>query len=200
MVVNSFSCAAQQLKNVVNVKFLERCFNEKIDGEMGNVVDRVEDRIQNAISTAIHSIITSKMELAFRSIIAPSGRDSTSVMASSKRGENIGITSLFENVSERNNTLHGLNTNDDTRNKIPDKISELSVPGTRSDRQPQTHHSFSVGLFTFRVQRHSSVELSLVLQPKTFEYISPGSLVPRKSISSKNKGCRGFNRYGEYIL
>ena len=36
-------------ENVVNVKTLERCFNEKIDTEMSNIVDTVEDRIQNAI-------------------------------------------------------------------------------------------------------------------------------------------------------
>ena len=36
-------------ENVVNVKTLERCFNEKIDREMSNIVDTVEDRIQNAI-------------------------------------------------------------------------------------------------------------------------------------------------------
>ena len=36
-------------ENVVNVKTLERCFNEKIDREMSNIVDTVEDRMQNAI-------------------------------------------------------------------------------------------------------------------------------------------------------
>ena len=40
-----------------------------------------------------------------------------------------------------NNTLHFLNANDETRNNIPDEISELSVPGTIFDRQPHTHRS-----------------------------------------------------------
>ena len=30
--------------------------------------------------------------------------------------------------------------NDETRLNIPDEVSELSVPETRFDRQPQTHH------------------------------------------------------------
>ena len=106
--------------NVMNLKTLERCFNEKIDREMGNIVDTVEDRIQNAILTAIDSIIFLEIELAIRSINASSGWDATSVLAISERGEHIRITSPFENVSERNNTLHVLCTNDETGNKIPD--------------------------------------------------------------------------------
>ena len=42
--------------NAINVKTLERCFNESIDREMNNIVDTVEDRIQNAILTAIDNI------------------------------------------------------------------------------------------------------------------------------------------------
>ena len=64
-------------------------------------------------------------------------------MASSEHGEHIRITAIFENVSERNNTLHVFNTNDKTRNNIPDEESEWSVPGTHLDRQPHTHHSIS---------------------------------------------------------
>ena len=62
-------------------------------------------------------------------------------MVSSVRGEHIGITAPFENVSKRNNTLHVLNTNDETRNKIPDELSELSVPDTHFDRQPHTYRT-----------------------------------------------------------
>ena len=40
-------------ENLVNVKTLERCFNERIDREMVNIVDTFEDRIQNAILTMI---------------------------------------------------------------------------------------------------------------------------------------------------
>ena len=43
--------------NVMSVETLERCFNERIDREMNNIVDTVEDRIQNAILTAIDNII-----------------------------------------------------------------------------------------------------------------------------------------------
>ena len=41
----------------VNMKTLERCFNERIDRDLSNIVDTVEDRVQNAILTAIDNII-----------------------------------------------------------------------------------------------------------------------------------------------
>ena len=113
-------------ENVVNVKTLERCYNERIDRKMGNIVDTVEGRIQNAILTAIDSSITPKNELTIRSIGGSSGWDATSVMASCKQGEHIEITAPLEFLSERNNTLHVLNMNHETRNKIPDEVSELS--------------------------------------------------------------------------
>ena len=52
---------------LVNVTTLEGCFNERIDKEMGNIVDTVENRIQNKILTAIDSIITPKSEIAIKS-------------------------------------------------------------------------------------------------------------------------------------
>ena len=112
---------------------------------MGNIVDTVEDKIQNAILTAIDSNITPRIELAIKSINASSGRDATSVIANSERGEHIEISAPFENVSGRNNTLHEFNTNDQTRNGIPDEVIELSVPETNFDRQPHTHHTFLTG-------------------------------------------------------
>ena len=70
-------------ESAMNVKTLERCFNERIDREMSNIVDTVEDRIQNAILTAIENIVAPKIELAIRSINASSGRDVTSVTTNS---------------------------------------------------------------------------------------------------------------------
>ena len=101
-------------ENTVNVKTLERCFNEKIDREMSNIDDTVEERIQNAFLTAIDSIVAHEIELAIRSMNASSGRDATSVLASSELGEHIGIAAPFENVSEKNNTQHVLNVIDET--------------------------------------------------------------------------------------
>ena len=49
-------------ENVVNAKTLESFFIERIDKEMGNIVDTVEDKIQNAILTAIDSIIAPKID------------------------------------------------------------------------------------------------------------------------------------------
>ena len=126
-------------ESAVNVKTLERCFNERIDKEMSNIVDTVEDRIQNAILTAIDNIVAPKIELAIRSINASSGRDLTSVTANSERGERVGINAFLENVSE-NNTLRVSNVNDETRQNIPDEVNELSVPETHFGRQPHPHH------------------------------------------------------------
>ena len=106
---------------------------------VSNIVDTVEDRIQNAILTAIDNIVAPKIELAIRSINASSGRDVASVTANSELGERVGINASFENASE-NNILRVSNVNDETRQNIPDEVSELSVPETRFDLQPQTHH------------------------------------------------------------
>ena len=127
--------------NAMNVKTLERCFNERIDREMNNIVETVEDRIQNAILTAIDNIVAPKIELAIRSINASSGRDVTSVSANSERREHVGINTPFENASGNNGT-HGVSkVNDETRRSISDEVSELSVPETHFNRQAHTHHS-----------------------------------------------------------
>ena len=128
----------------MKVKTLERCFNERIDREMSNIVDTVEDRIQNAILTAIDNIVAPKIEIAIRSINASSGRNATSVSANSERREHVGITTSFENASGNNITLGVSNINDETRHNIPDRVSELSVPETHFDRQAHTHHMVTV--------------------------------------------------------
>ena len=125
----------------MNVKTLERCFNERIDKEMNNIVDTVEDRIQNAILTAIDNIVAPKIELAIRSISASSGRDVTSVSVNSERREHAGINASFENASGNNDTQVISKVNDETRHSITDEVSELSVPETHFDRQPHTHHN-----------------------------------------------------------
>ena len=124
--------------NATNVKTLARCFNERIDREMNNVVDTVEDRIQNAILTAIDNIVAPKIELAITSMNASSGRDATCVSANSERREHVGINTSSEDASENNNTLGVSNVNDETRHNIPDEVSELSVLETHFDRQAHT--------------------------------------------------------------
>ena len=128
------------IESMVTVKSSERCFNERIDREMSNIVGTVEDRIQNAFFTAIDNIVAPKIEIAIRSINASSGRDVTSVTVNSARGEQVGIFASFENASGNNNILHVPNVNDETRHNFPDDVSWLSVPGTHLDRQPHTHH------------------------------------------------------------
>ena len=124
--------------NAMSVKTLERCFIERIDREMSKIVDTVEDRIQNAILAAIDNIVTPKIELAIRSITTSSGRDATSASAGSERREHVGINASFENASGNDNTIGVSNVNDETRHDIPDEVSELSVPETRFNRQPNS--------------------------------------------------------------
>ena len=133
--------------NAMKVKILERCFNERIDREMNNIVDTVEDRIQNAILTAFDKIVGPKIELAIRSMNASSGQDATSVSANSERREHVGINTSFENASGNNNTLCVSNVNDETRHNILDEVSGFSVPETHFDWQAYTHHK---NLFVLR--------------------------------------------------
>ena len=129
--------------NAMIMKTLERCFNERIDKEMSNIVDTVEDRIQNAILTVIDNIVAPKIELAIRSINSSCGRDAASVSANSERKEHVGINTSFKNASGNNNALGVSNVNDETQHNIPDEVSELSVTETHFDRQPHTHHTHS---------------------------------------------------------
>ena len=127
-------------ESTVSMKTLERCFIERIDREMSNNVNTVEDKIQNAILTAIDNIIAPAIELAIRSKNTSSGRDVTSLAANSEGGEHVGIKASFENASEINNIQQVLKGNDETRNNVPDKVTELTVSGARFDRQTHTHH------------------------------------------------------------
>ena len=140
-------------ETMVNVKTLERCFNERIDREMSNNVDTVQDRIQNAILTAIDNIVAPEIELGIKSINASSGRDLTSVTANSERGEHVGINASFENASRNNNILHVFNMNDETRHNVPDEVSELPAPETRFNRQTHNHHTSLTFCFTDLIDR-----------------------------------------------
>ena len=142
-------------ENALNVKALERCFNERIHREMSNIVDTVEDRIENAILTAIDNIVGPKIELAIRSINASSGRDVASMSANSERREHTGINAPFETASENNNTLNVADINDETRHNSQIEVGELSVHGTYFDRQPHTRCMAS-GLC--EETHHSSIE------------------------------------------
>ena len=127
-------------ESTVNVKTLERCFSERIDREMSNIIDTVEERIQNAILTAIENIVAPKIELAIRSMNASSGRDAISVSVNSERREQVGVNAFFENASGNNNTLGVSNVNDETRHNNSDEVSELPVPETHFDRQTHTYN------------------------------------------------------------
>ena len=97
---------------------------------MGKIVDTLEDQIQNAFLTSIGSTITPKTKMAVRSINAASTRDATNVMAKGEHRECKEFSLFFGNASERKDTLHEFNANDETGNSILDEVSELSVPRT----------------------------------------------------------------------
>ena len=123
-------------ESAVNLKVLKRCFNERTDREMSNIVDTVEGRIQNAVLTAIENIVAPKIELAIRSMNASYGRDATSVTANSERGEYIRINAPFGNASGNNNIPHVSNVNDETRHNIPDEVSEQQRPQATTMLKP----------------------------------------------------------------
>ena len=165
-------------ENGLNVKTLERCFNERIDREMGNIVDTVEDRIQNAILIAIDNIVTPKIELAFRSINASSGRDVASASGNSERREYEGINASFENASANNRTLGMTNTNDETRHDFHDGVSELPVLETQFDRQLPTHHMPS-GVSS---EIHHSKSPNFFSLEFTFSWCKPFCSIYKRSI------------------
>ena len=183
------------IESTMNVKTLKKNFNERVDREMSNFVDTVEDRIQKAILTAIDNNIAPKIELAIRSINASSGRDVTSETANSERGENVRISASFENASENNNLLHVSNVNDENRRDFPDEVSELSVPGTRVDRQPHTHHSCLAVVF-FVLFHHESL---LVFQRPGWFFSQPNRFLQNhqgylKFLTSSMRNCQKFQR------
>ena len=178
-------------ENVLNVKTLERCFNERIDWEMKNIVETVEDRIQSAILTAIDNIVGLKIELAIRSINASSGRDVASMSANSERTEHTGIDASFENASENNNTIGVTSINDEPRRNSQDGVSELSVPGTQFDRQSHIHHVMTGGSEQIHNPHHKMKEPSnethhmvtgQTAQTNQFpEFLKGRIITPRKS-------------------
>ena len=130
-------------ENTVAAQLLGSSLTDGIAREMSIVSGTVEDKIQSAILAAIDKFITPRIELAVRSMNASSGGHAASVTAVSVRGEQVSTTASFQNVSDRNITLHELIVNDETQGIIPDKANEFSVPGTHFERQPHTHYSTS---------------------------------------------------------
>ena len=92
------------------------------------------------VLTVIDVFITPKFELAVWSKNGPSGPDATLVIAEWEHGERIGISSTFEYVSERKNTFQEVTTKEETRKKILDEVSDLSVVGTLFSGQSYPHH------------------------------------------------------------
>ena len=64
----------------------------------------------------------------------------TIVTAKSELGKHVGINAPFENASGNNKILHLSNVNDETRQNVLDKVSELLAPETQFDQQTHTHH------------------------------------------------------------
>ena len=133
----------------MNVQRLEWRLTDRIDRAMSNNAETVENRIQNAILTAIDNIIIPRIEIAVRSIIVFSGWDAASVPAISGCVKHIGKTAWLENLSDRINTFHEINVNDEIRENFPDEVDKFSVPRTLFDWQSHTHHNTTCTLIIF---------------------------------------------------
>ena len=126
----------------VDVQTLEISLSDRIAMEIGNILEIVVDKVYNVISPAMDNIMTSRVELAARSMNESSGRDAASVTANSKRGEQLGITALFGNAFDRNITFREFKITDETRSYNPDEVSEFPVPRTHFDRQSSSQGSY----------------------------------------------------------
>ena len=89
----------------MNIQIWEKSLNDRVQREVGNFVDTVEIRIQNANLVTVNNIIAPGILVEIRSIYASSKRDVASVMATSKREEQPGVKTSFENESEREDTF-----------------------------------------------------------------------------------------------
>ena len=87
-----------------------------------------------------------------------------SVAANSEREEHVGINASFENASRNNNILHVSNVNDETRQNIPDEVSELSVSKTHFDLQAHTHHKCNIKNIADKIRRKLIQLLQNILQ------------------------------------
>ena len=184
----------------MNMKTLERCFNERIDREMGNIVDVVEDKIQNAIMTAIDNIVAPKIELAIRSINASSGRDAISVSANSENREHTGIFASFGNASENNNALGVTKIDDETRHSVRDGVSELSVTGTQVERHSRTHHMATGTSEQTQYDRHLVVGPSNLVHHKATELSDTNhNVAPRGCIDTHHMMTRRSEEYHHMV-
>ena len=92
--------------------------------------------------------------------------------ANSERGEHVGISTSFKKASENNNALHVSNESDETLHGISDKVSELSVPGTRFDRQAHTHHIYAPWI-KWDFERKSIQKQLQLKQFETSKFLAP---------------------------
>ena len=94
---------------------------------MGKTVDIVEDTIQTAILTPTDNISTPRIELTVVWKLRLLGETRP---VSERTRTALGITTCFQNVTERNNTSHVLDMNDETRIISRDEMSDLSGHNT----------------------------------------------------------------------
>ena len=85
-------------------------------------------------------IITPTVELVVKSMNASARRDAASVTVISKRWEQVAISALHKNVSDKSSTFRELNLTDELRVYNPVKESEFLRSEARVDRQPYIHH------------------------------------------------------------
>ena len=104
-------------ESTLDIQTLERCLADKLDRDLGNIVETVLSIIQNVLSNAIDIIITPKFELAVELLIRSSERHAVSFIANSTRAEHIDVTASFEIASKRNNRFHEVKATNETSSR-----------------------------------------------------------------------------------
>ena len=87
------------------------------------------------------------MELAIRSMMALSGQDVDSVVASSDCEKQQGVSVPVEMASDRNDAFDKFSLTAETRGYSIDEVKDFLVLRTHADRKLHTHHNKNFQLF-----------------------------------------------------
>ena len=132
----------------VDIQILETSIIDRDRSEVENAVTTVETSEHDAVLAAMDSTEIFTVELALKSVNASSGRGPSSVLLDSGwRGSSQNIEGLPMNTSSRLDSNTELSRNDETRDKITLKASELSVSGKNFTRQSHIHHISTITIF-----------------------------------------------------
>ena len=118
----------------VDMHTLEENTVSKVRSEVDSVMTTVETTVQDEVMSAIESLVFPRVELALKSVIAPSGHRPGSVMLDPDQRDFPGIIEGLQiTVSSRINSHTYLNRIDETRGNFAVEGSVLLVDGRNVD-------------------------------------------------------------------